>query len=667
MKHEVCKDLTSCFPGFASGDVLKNNMLMPFPAGNLKPQGWLKHQLSKIADGLAGHLYEFSGFLKPDNGWLSPENGIGWEEQPYWLRGFVKLAIELEDERCLSVAKNWFEKMLEGAQEDGWYGPRCLKNASFSDHRIVTDIWGHMVMNEAIMTWYEYTQDERFLKLLINFLRFCSSLPEDRLIPVSLAPDVPWQYSIQLARSCDIIPVIFRCYELTGESFLPELAKRIFLRRQNDPAAMFISRHTVHFAQMFAYETVYSRLSKNPAHRSSAEYWYGLHYSEWGQMPRGAFAADENFRKGCMDPRYGTESCTWFELVRSHLLLGAIDGETIYGDRIEDVLFNHYPASYSPDWKKLHYITACNQVSLDASTDHNYCNAPPQIAYSDVRYRCCRHNAATAFPIFTEHLTMKTPDNGLAFFLYAPHSGKTEGVSWIMDTKYPFREKVVIQLESERNTPFPVFFRIPGWCKMFSVKINGKTCGKTAASGAWFHLPAVKRGSFRIEIQMKAECGYAFYPRTGAISVERGPLTYSLALKEDYRETPDSCYPDNPYTEVTTQTAWNYGIDCSVSPQYSVLPFKNDCFFSENAPAQIVLTGRKIPEWTLQDNQPAPLQHGPAYSGEPAEKLRLIPLGCARLRLSVFPQVTDNPCSVHWEKTETETKRENRPDAYSVQ
>src|SRR5687768_14410674 len=61
------------------------------PVGAVRPKGWIEQQLRLQADGFIGHLPEISKFLeKKDNAWLSPtgEGKNGWEEVPYWLKGF---------------------------------------------------------------------------------------------------------------------------------------------------------------------------------------------------------------------------------------------------------------------------------------------------------------------------------------------------------------------------------------------------------------------------------------------------------------------------------------------------------------------------------------------------------------------------------------------------
>src|SRR4051794_36703665 len=61
------------------------------PVGSITPRGWLRTQLELEAKGFIGHLTEISGFLKKENNaWLSPtgDGEHGWEEVPYWLKGF---------------------------------------------------------------------------------------------------------------------------------------------------------------------------------------------------------------------------------------------------------------------------------------------------------------------------------------------------------------------------------------------------------------------------------------------------------------------------------------------------------------------------------------------------------------------------------------------------
>lgn len=645
----------------------------PLPLGAIRPTGWLAFQLGRMTDGLVGRLYETSEFLTPSNGWLRAD-GRGWEEQPYWFRSFVKLAALTGDERCLKVSREWVEGILATQDADGWFGPANLKERRFANGGVVSDIWGHMVMSEALMSWWEATGDRRVVDLLVKFYRYVAALPEAHVLAEwQDAKDYSWPFIIQKHRGGDALPTLYRLHGLTGDAELLRLC-RLLMRKTERPGPMWLDRHTVNFAERFAYWTLYSRLTGNAADRASADYWYGQHMSTWGQMPRGVFAADEQVRSGYTDPRQGTESCTFAEFVRSFNLLGDFLGDPRWADRVEDLVFNHAPCAYTADWKELHYVTAANQVSLDARTDHDYFNHAPQIAYSSVIYRCCRHNAALTFPLFAENLVKKGGDGALVFWTYAPHAGKTvlagNAVSWRLDTRYPFRETAVLDVESGK--PLTLRFRVPAWAKGFAVGAH-----RAAAGAKWLEV-RLPSGKSRLDLAMEAACAYTFWPRSGGVTVDRGPLSYSLAIGEKYGrirrprlgrggslEWPETetatGFPQDFLTEVLPTTPWNYALDVSAPLEFRECAWTDDCFVASNAVCEIAATGRRLPEWTLQDNQPAPLQPSPAFTTGPAERLRFVPLGCQRCRLSVLPQATDDPeTGVRWTKAPAVTTERNR-------
>ena len=657
----------------AQGAELAPLELEPLPIGSVRPEGWLRHHLDLMTEGLVGRLYETSEFLTPTNGWLRAD-GVGWEEQPYWLRSFVKLAALTGNERCLKVSREWVEKILVTADGDGWFGPRELKEHRFANGAVVTDIWGHMVMSDALMSWWELTGDRRVIDLLVRFYRFVLALPESHVLAEwQGAKDFHWHYVIQRSRGGDPVPVLYRLYGMTGDEAMLKLVHRL-MRKTERPGRMWLDDHTVNFAERFRYWTVYARLTGNAADLRSADYWYDQHMSTWGQMPRCAFAADERIRDGRTDPRQGVESCTWGEFTRSFNIVGDITGGAKWADRIEDVVFNHAPCAYTPDWKEVHYITAPNQVSLDARTDHDYRNLPPQVAYSSVIFRCCRHNAAMTYPVFAENLVKKGRDGALVFWTYAPHAGKTvlagNEVSWKFDTRYPFRETATLEIKCAK--PVKLRFRVPGWAKRFSVGHVLATAG-----AKWMEYD-LKPDSARLEIAMTAACAYTFWPRSGGVTIDRGPLSYSLAIGERYgrirrprrasggglewAEDEDAeGYPKDFMTEVLPTTPWNYALDVKAPLEYRECAWTDDCFVASNAVCEITATGRRLPEWILQDGQPAALQPSPAYTTAAAERLRFVPLGCQRCRLSVLPQATDDPeVGIRWKTPSAKTLRKNR-------
>ena len=77
---------------------------------------------------------------------------------------------------------------------------------------------------------------------------------------------------------------------------------------------------------------------------------------------------------------------------------------------------------------------------------------------------------------------------------------------------------------------------------------------------------------------------------------------------------------------------------------------------------EIVATGRKIPEWTLQDGEPAALQESPVATDAPEETIRFIPMGAARCRLTVLPVAAERgDIATRWQKVPATTRRTERP------
>ncbi|CAF5172755.1 unnamed protein product, partial [Rotaria magnacalcarata] len=67
------------------------------PPGSIRPEGWLKIQLNTQLTGLNGRLIDISDYLIYDQcGWIDSKK-LGWEEMPYWLRGFADLAFVTGD------------------------------------------------------------------------------------------------------------------------------------------------------------------------------------------------------------------------------------------------------------------------------------------------------------------------------------------------------------------------------------------------------------------------------------------------------------------------------------------------------------------------------------------------------------------------------------------
>src|SRR5262249_27666411 len=89
--------------------------LLKLPIGSISPKSWLRHQLEREAGGMPGHLEEISKWCKSQNSaWASPDGTghFGWEELPYWLKGYGDLGYVLHDEKIIATARKWIDAVL---------------------------------------------------------------------------------------------------------------------------------------------------------------------------------------------------------------------------------------------------------------------------------------------------------------------------------------------------------------------------------------------------------------------------------------------------------------------------------------------------------------------------------------------------------------------------
>jgi len=615
--------------------------LLKLPIGAIEPRGWLLGQLQLMSNGFTGRLAELSPFLGNDSGWITLK-GKGWEEMPYWLKGFGDLAYILRDPEMIATAKKWLETAFRSRQADGFFGP--------PDNKKNSDLWPNMVMLFALQSLYEATGDERVLPFMTDYFKFEQSLPEADLLPGS------WQK----LRGGENLESVLWLYNRTGENFLLDLAHRIY-RRTSDWESDIISPsrdkdrqessfyHGVNISMGIRYPGVYSQLAHDPKYIDLVEKNYRLVWGTYGQQPGGMFGADENIRPGAVDPRQGTETCSMAEFMYSNESLLRITGEVRYAERLEDVAFNSFPASMTPDLRGLHYLTAPNMISCDSSAEHDFQNGGTLLSFDPWNYRCCQHNAAFGWPYFSEHLWMATLDNGLAATIYAPCSvkGKVGDGTEILiaeDTSYPFGQSVEFKISTPKPVEFSLYLRIPDWSHKTALLINGRQAEATIEPGRFVVVTQTWRNGDQVRLDLPMQLETRVWNQTGnSVSIKRGPLWYSLKISEEWNRSGGT--DSWPAYEILPASPWNYGLvleaanpGASIQVSDEKAPTRQP-FTPDAAPVVLKAKARRIPFWTAEGRMVGKVPPSPAAGDEPVEEILLIPMGCARLRISSFPVV----------------------------
>jgi Beta-L-arabinofuranosidase, GH127/Ricin-type beta-trefoil lectin domain-like len=614
------------------------------PPGAVTARGWLDGQLRRQLAGLCGQYASISHFLVMANsGWVHPDR-VGWEEVPYWLRGYVDLAILTQDATALSAVRTWIDAIVATRQSDGFFGPTSLRTSLGGG----PDFWPFLPLTWALRAWQEYSGDSRIVPLLSGFLRYMNAQ----------GPSA-FNQSWVSVRWGDGLDTLFWVYNRTGESFLLDLADKIHANGANWVNNL-PTLHNVNVAQGFREPAQYALRSPSSTLTQAAYRNYTSVMTSYGQFPGGGFAGDENARPGFGDPRQGFETCGIVEFMASHQLLTRITGDPVWADRCEDLAFNSLPAALDPDGKAIHYITSANSIDLDntVKSQGQFQNGFAMQAYMPGvdQYRCCPHNYGMGWPYFTEELWLATTGNGLAAAMYAPSKvtaavGDGTKVTVTETTDYPFDDTVTFTVSAPHSVEFPLLLRIPGWCSAPQLTVNGQAVSASAGPSFVTLQRAWHDGDTAV-LHLPQNIVLRTWPGNhGATAVDRGPLTYALSIGENYVQYAGTS--QFPEYAVHATTPWNYGLapnDGSWTFRRKSGPLAANPFTHDGTPFTIGAPARAIAEWQPDSQHVvSPLQDAPARSTAAVQSVDLIPMGAARLRISAFP--TAGPGGHLWTRT----------------
>jgi DUF1680 family protein len=611
----------------------------PLPLGSIRPEGWLRSQLRIQAEGLSGHLDEFW----PDvaqSGWIGG-SAEGWERGPYWLDGVVPLAFLLDDPALKEKVRRWIDYIVTHQDEDGWLGP--IRDKAKNRYQAY-DPWPVFVALKAMTQYQEATNDERIIPSMRRFFHRLDSLLDQR-------PLFEWGKF----RWADLVLSIHWLYQRTGEKSLLGLAAKSHSQgydwrrhfedfRWKDKLKVEdcdLTNHVVNNAMAVKQPGVWYRQSHDPVDRE-AVFKIMETLDKYHGQATGIFTGDEHYAG--KNPSQGTELCAVMEYLYSLETLLSILGDPSLADRLERIAFNALPAPFKPDMCAHQYDQQANQVICKVSEDRIYTNNGPEanIFGLEPNYGCCTANMQQGWPKFAAHLWMATPDRGLAAVAYAPCQLITmignSKVRIDLETDYPFGDTLQFQVQAERTARFPLYLRIPSWAHEPELKI-GSQPPISVRAGTFYRVEREwgEPVPLSLRLPMKAAVRRGYH---NSVSIERGPLVYSLKIGEDWRLLRGE--PPHAYWEVYPITPWNYALEVdTANPEKSVsfqTRISGECPFSpEGAPVQALVKGRRLPGWTIEHNAAGSLPESPVNSAEPLEDLVLIPYGAAKLRITEFP------------------------------
>ncbi len=560
----------------------------------------------------------------------------------------------LEDEKMLNETETWIEAVFKSQQPDGYFGPVNERNGK-------RELWANMIMLWCLQSYYEYSGDKRVTDLMTGYFKWQMSVPDEKFLKDY------WENS--RGGGGDNIYSVYWLYNITGDAFLLELAEKIHRNTANWMMDTTLPNwHNVNIAQGgFREPATYYMMTKDSTHLRSSYNVHELIRRTFGQVPGGMFGADENARLGYIDPRQGgTETCGFVEQMASDEIMLRYTGDPLWADHCENVAFNSYPAAVMPDFKSLRYITSPNHVLSDSENHHpGIDNRGPFLSMNPFSSRCCQHNHTQGWPYFVENLIYATPDKGVAAVIYGACDaiikvGDGTEIKIAEDTNYPFEEGINFVITTSKSESFPFYFRIPAWAKNAEVLVNDKKVKADLTPGKYIRIHREWKNNDKISLvlPMSLELN-RWQVNQNSASVNYGPLTLSLNIKEEYKrvnsaETAiggDSKWQKGadpqkwPTCEIYPASAWNYALVLDGNNPLSDFvvekrgwPSDNFPFVQANSPIIVKAKGRRVPSWKVDKyGLCGVLPAQDVQMDNKIEEITLVPMGAARLRITSFP------------------------------
>jgi len=612
--------------------MLKALKLHPFTHGEITPDGWLKRQLRIQADGLCGHLDSVWPDIR-DSRWIGGQSE-GWERMPYWLDGFIPLAYLLDDKDMKRRAARYVSSILERQAEDGWLCP-CPE-----EERARYDVWAGLLVAKVLVLYADLSGDARVQPALE---RFFAQL-ENHLDRYTL-------HGWGAARWFEGLIALFWLYERSGEAWLLRVARKLEILgfdydkllcdyKDQEPRRQWtFLTHVVNLSMCLKQGALKSRLTGTDPNAFAATAINNL--LSFHGMAIGHFSGDECTAGDA--PNRGTELCGVAEAMYSYEHLLSAGGDPQWADRLERLAFNALPAAISTDMWSHQYDQMVNQVRCQALPQEHVVfgtNGPESHLFGlEPNFGCCTANFNQAWPKLALSAFMYGPDE-LASVVLVPCRVRCQmggvPVTCSLQTDYPFSGRLRYIVACEGETEFTLSIRIPAFA------VGAMVDGVPVQTGGFHQLRRIWRGTEEVRVELAFDFDFANRPRQMAC-LWRGPLLYSVAIDEKWerREYTDKGVERKfPYCdyEVLPLSPWNYAF-------YGKQPRLRenavaDAPFNTAAPAIELLTDMVPIDWPEEHGVCAAEPRARVPLGPP-RPVRMIPYGCAKLRMTEMPVITE--------------------------
>jgi hypothetical protein len=262
-------------------------------------------------------------------------------------------------------------------------------------------------------------------------------------------------------------------------------------------------------------------------------------------------------------------------------------------------------------------------------------------------------------PNYVIRMWMAAPSGGLAAVLYGASTVRArvglqgQTVEIRQQTDYPFGEEIHFTVDASEPVTFPLWLRIPRWCKSPRLALNGRAVPLSLVDKGFIRLERTFQPGDRLVLTLPMRTTLTFWPGNG-IGVEHGPLVYSLPVKEDWASliTPKWSTTEFPEWDAKPSGRWNYGTAVDEDNLVSAIQVTRRAMTADpwvDPPVTLLMPLKAISGWDLQKDpqHPERQQTPPLPEIDPdgakelaqtaVEHLALVPYGTTQLRVTIFP------------------------------
>jgi uncharacterized protein len=595
-------------------------------------------------DGFTGHMDEYDAEFKrawaPDHKMTDehldwPKGAWPYEGGGYWFDGLARLGYVLGDEALIQQAKRRLEVVVTNMNPDSilflWW-----LNKNNPEHRnwiLVSDawpMWANGLLGRALAGYYSGSEDKHVL----------------RALEVGYSGDREW---LRLGWGMSNPWPAFDTYTWTGNPEIAAALTALFSNNgggKNSGAASWDryrrmpdlrpdaekNDHVVHFLESTTPWALGYLWTGNRDFLDTTLAWHDLLERE-SMQPSGVPVADEYY--GPTGAFRGTETCDVAGYIWSQIALLTVSGQGRIADRVERAFFNAGPVTVARDFKTHVYFQSPNRV-VDKSPPYPHGPQAEGNSYKPKHYPlCCTAALNRIVPNYVMHLWMATYDNGLAATHYGPctvSAKVADGVpiQIICRSDYPFNDVIEVSVKPARAATFPLAFRIPSWCKNPTLNLNGKALEAVPDAKGFVRVERTWAPGDAIRLQLPMTASVQTGRDNNAqgapyASISYGPLLFALPI-------PDTVDPNTP----DTAAKWRYALDMQ-EPNLSVERGGMPAKWAWPLAAPVKLQANAVEVAWNPDAKAPSLPLLPAVKRGGSERLTLVPYGCTKFRISMFP------------------------------